>query len=323
MRALVCKALEGPDGLEVGDAADPLAEGKVLIEVHAAGVSYPDLLLARGAYQLRLDPPFVPGVEAAGVVRSAPDDAPVSEGDRVMAFSTAGALAELLAVDPWAAFPVPEGLSTESAAGFVMNYQTAHFALHRRGNLRADETVLVHGAAGGVGTAAIQVARGVGARVVAVASTQRKRDVALDAGADDAIDVEGFLETVRGLTGGRGVDVVLDPVGGDRFTDSIRALAPEGRLLVVGFTGGGIPEVRVNRLLLNNVSLVGVAWGAFMSEEPQLGRDINDDLARLVADGSVDPVVSEVLPLDRAADAFRTLERRDAVGKLVIRIRGS
>lgn len=321
MRALVCKSLDGPDGLELADIDDPIAEGKVVIEVHAAGVSFPDLLLTRGAYQLQLDPPFVPGVEAAGVVRSAPEGAHVSAGDRVMAYSTTGGLAELVAVDPSGVFRVPEGLSMEAAAGFVMNYQTAHFALHRRGGLRSGETVLVHGAAGGVGTASIQVARGVGARVVAVASTEHKRKVARDAGADEVMEPDGFLEAVKGLTGGRGVDIVVDPVGGDRFKDSIRALAPEGRLLVVGFAGGGIPEVRVNRLLLNNVSLVGVAWGAFLLQEPELGRTINDDLARLVAEGHVDPVVGEVLPFERAADAIRMVERREAVGKLVVRVR--
>lgn len=321
MRALLCTALEGPDALEVRDVDEPAPDGKVLVDVSAAGVAFPDLLLTQGRYQLKLDPPFTPGVEMAGVVRSAPEGAAVAEGDRVMAYTMHGALAETVAVDPAGVFPVPDGMSMEAAAGFIMNYQTAHFSLHRRGGLAAGETVLIHGAAGGVGTAAIQVAKGAGARVIAVASTADKRDLAVSAGADEAIDSDGFLVRVKELTDDRGVDVVLDPVGGDRFTDSIRSLAPEGRLLVVGFAGGGIPEVRVNRLLLNNVSLVGVAWGAFVLVQPQVAADIHRDLVRLVGEGHVRPVVGETLPLERAAEAFRMLADRRATGKLVVTLR--
>lgn len=321
MRALLCTALEGPDALEVREVAEPAPDDHVLIDVHAAGVAFPDLLLTQGRYQLKLDPPFTPGVEMAGVVRSAPEGARVAAGDAVMAYVMHGALAEAVAVAPEGVFPVPDGMSMEAAAGFIMNYQTAHFALHRRGGLSAGETVLIHGAAGGVGTAAIQVAKGAGARVIAVASTSRKRDVAVSAGADDAIDSDGFLGRVQQLTDGRGVDLVVDPVGGDRFTDSIRSLAPEGRLLIVGFAGGGIPEVRVNRLLLNNVSLVGVAWGAFVLAQPQVAADIHRDLVRLTADGHVRPLVGQTLPLEQAADAFRMLRDREATGKIVVTMR--
>ena len=321
MRALQCTALEGPAALEVREVDEPEADGKVLVDVHAAGVAFPDLLLTQGRYQLKLDPPFVPGVEMAGIVRSAPQGVGVAEGDRVMAYTMHGALAETVAVDPSGVFSVPDGMSMEQAAGFLMNYQTAHFSLHRRGGLVAGETVLVHGAAGGVGTAAIQVAKGADARIIAVASTAEKRDLATSVGADHAIDSEGFLAAVKDLTDGRGVDVVLDPVGGDRFTDSIRSLAPEGRLLIVGFAGGGIPEVRVNRLLLNNVSLVGVAWGAFVLTDPRVAAEIHRDLVRLADAGHVRPVLGDVLPLERAADAFRMLEERRASGKLVVTLR--
>lgn len=321
MRALQCTALEGPEALEVREVDEPAADGKVIVDVHAAGVAFPDLLLTQGRYQLKLDPPFTPGVEMAGVVRSAPEGAGVAAGDRVMAYTMHGALAETVAVDPTGVFGVPDGMSMEEAAGFIMNYQTAHFSLHRRGRLAAGEWVLVHGAAGGVGTAAIQIAKGAGATVIAVASTAAKRDLAASVGADHTIDSDGFLAAVRQLTGERGVDVVLDPVGGDRFTDSIRALAPEGRLLIVGFAGGGIPEVRVNRLLLNNVSLVGVAWGAFVLVQPGVAADIHRDLVRLAGEGHVRPVVGEVFPLEQAAQAFRMLDERQATGKLIVTLR--
>lgn len=325
MRALVCTALDGPDALEVREVDDPKPTAPdggelVVVDVTAAGVAYPDLLLTRGQYQMKLEPPFVPGVEVAGVVASAPEHVHVSPGDRVMAYTTSGGLAERVAVDFTSVLPTPDELSDDQAAGFVMNHHTAHFALHRRGRLAVGEKVLVHGAAGGLGTAAIQVAKGADTHVIAVASTESKRDLALRVGAHDAVSPDGFLEAVRELTDGVGVDVVVDPVGGDRFLDSIRLLKPEGRLLVLGFTAGSIPEVRVNRLLLNNVSLVGVAWGAFLASEPQITEEIQADLTRLVADGAVNPVVGEVFDLDSAAEAFRRLESREALGKLVVRL---
>jgi NADPH:quinone reductase len=237
-----------------------------------------------------------------------------------MAFGLGG-FAETLVVPVGQAFRIPEGMGFDAAAGFIMNYHTAHFALHRRGRLAAGETVLVHGAAGGVGTATIQVAKGSGARVIATASTQAKADVAREAGADEAVLTDGWLDAVKDLTGGRGADVVMDPVGGDRFDDSVRALAPEGRLLVVGFTSGRIPEVRVNRLLLRNVDVVGVAWGAFLGVDPSIGRTIAEDLERMVAAGHVRPLVGEVYPLEEGARALRDLDERAATGKLVVRVR--
>lgn len=322
MRALQCTELDGPGALEVRDVEPPGHDGAVLIDVAAAGVAFPDLLLTRGEYQLRLEPPFTPGVEVTGRVAAAPDGAGVALGERVMAFTTAGGWAEQVAVDPANVLPVPEGLDEHQAAGFLMNHHTAHFALHRRGRLAAGETVLVHGAAGGVGTCAVQIARGGGARVIAVGSTERKRQVALDAGADEAIGAdEGWRDQVRELTDGRGVDVVVDPVGGDRFTDSLRSLAPEGRLLVIGFTGGSIPTVKVNRLLLNNIAVVGVGWGAFLPHDPGLTTTIQDDLDRLVADGVVDPVVGAVHDLADGAQALRVLDEREAIGKVVLQVR--
>jgi NADPH:quinone reductase len=322
VRALQVTELSGPDALELADVPEPDAADGVLIDVEAAGVAFPDLLLTRGQYQIKPPPPFVPGAEVAGRVRSAPEGSGFAAGDQVMAL-TFGGFAELASSAPHLTFPVPDRFSIEQAAGFVMNYHTAHFALHRRGRLREGETVLVHGAAGGVGTATIQVAKGAGARVIAVVSSDAKEELARRAAADEVVrsDAE-WLEAVRGLTGGRGVDVVMDPVGGERFLDSLRSLAPEGRLLVVGFAEGEIPTVSVNRLLLRNIDLVGVAWGAFVMDKPDVCRTIAADLERLADAGTVDPIVDDVYPLEEGVRAVRQLEERGVLGKIVLRVRG-
>lgn len=271
MRALqVHDTSAGPDGLALAeDAPEPQLGDGVLIDVEAAGVAFPDLLLSRGLYQVKPEPPFIPGTEVAGTVREAAPGSGFSPGDRVMALLLAvGGFAVRAAASAWATFALPESFSVEQGAGFVMNYHTSHFALHHRGRLREGETVLVHGAAGGVGTAAIQIARSSGARTIAVVSSDAKEEIARRAGADDVIRSDGeWLAAVRELTEGRGVDLVYDPVGGERFADSVRALAPEGRLLVIGFTEGQIPTVAVNRLLLKNVAVVGVGWGAFVFDK--------------------------------------------------------
>ncbi|AFE10067.1 zinc-binding dehydrogenase family oxidoreductase [Corallococcus coralloides DSM 2259] len=322
MRALQLQRLEGPEGLAMVEVPEPEAGDGVLIDVVAAGVSFPDLLLTRGQYQMKPEVPFVPGVEVAGVVRAAPAGARVKPGDRVMGFSfTLGGFAEACVVAPELAFPIPEAWSFEQAAGVVMNYHTAHFALHRRGQLRPGETVVVHGAAGGVGTAAVQVAKGAGARVLAVVSDERKREVAKRAGADVVLLLKEFQAGVREATDDRGADVVLDPVGGDVFEKSLKVLAPEGRLLVVGFASGQIPSVAVNRLLLRNVTVVGVAWGAFLMQAPELPGDIAKDLEALAAKGFVNPVVGRVFPFDDGAQALRELESRQAVGKIVLKVK--
>jgi NADPH2:quinone reductase len=322
MRALQVTELSGPDALELADAPEPEAGDGVLIDVEAAGVAFPDLLLTRGQYQIKPDPPFVPGAEIAGTVRSAGEGTGFSPGDRVMAL-TFGGFAERAVAAPHLTFAVPGSFSTEQAAGFVMNYHTAHFALHRRGRLREGETVLVHGAAGGVGTATIQVAKGSGARVIAVVSSDAKEEVARRAGADEVVRSDGeWRGQVKELTGGRGVDVLMDPVGGDRFADSLRSLAPEGRLLVVGFAEGEIPTVSVNRLLLRNVDLVGVAWGAFVMDKPDVCREIADDLERMAQVGIVAPILDEVYPLEDGAHAVRRLDERGALGKIVLRVAG-
>ena len=294
----------------------------MLIEVAAAGVCYPDVLLTRGQYQVTPDLPFVPGSEVAGRVRSAPVGSGFAPGDRVAAFPFLGGFAEVVSADPAAVFPLPEGVTYEQGAALPMNYLTCHFALRERGRLREGETVLVHGAAGGIGTAAVQLARAWGARVVAVVSSEGKAQVARDAGAHDVVPADGFRDAVRELTSGRGVDVVVDPVGGDRFTDSLRSMAPGGRLLVIGFTAGSIPEVRVNRLLLGNLSVVGVGWGAWWTGPGGPGtaylRSQWEDLVPLLESGAVDPVIGEVRTLDDVVAALTAVDERRATGKMLL-----
>jgi NADPH2:quinone reductase len=322
MRAVQVVRLDGPSAVEVREVPDPVAgDDKVLIEVHAAGVTYPEVLLSRGEYQLKPEPPFTPGSEVAGVVLSAPEGAAVRPGDRVAAFPGFGGFAELVAADPAAVFPLPGNVSFEAGAALPMNYLTMHFGLTRRGGLRSGETVLVHGAAGGIGTAAIQLASALGARVIGVVSSDAKAEAARAAGAGDVVLADGFRQAVAELTGGRGVDLVVDPVGGDRFTDSLRSLATEGRLLVIGFTAGEIPTVKVNRLLLNNISVVGVGWGAFFL--PRIGylQEQWAEIAPLLASGRLDPPIGSRYPLEDAAAAITELDERRATGKVVLTVR--
>ena len=322
MRAVQVTSLTGPDDVRVADVEAPQpTAGQVLVDVHAAGVTFPDLLLTRGQYQVKPEPPFVPGSEIAGTVRSAPEGSGFAAGDRVAAFPAFGGFAEQVAVDPAVVFPLPDGVAYEAGAGLPMNYLTVHFGLVRRGRLRPGETVLVHGAAGGVGTAAVQLARALGARVIAVVSSDAKAATARRAGAHETVPADGFKEAVAELTEGRGADVVVDPVGGDRFTDSLRSLAPEGRLLVIGFTGGEIPTVRVNRLLLNNIEVVGVGWGSFWLPRPAYLREQWEDLLPHLEAGRLDPLLGPPYALERAADALRELDHRRARGKLVLSVR--
>jgi NADPH:quinone reductase len=293
----------------------------VVVDVHAAGVSFPEVLQTRGEYQLKPALPFVPGSEVSGIVRSAPAGAAVKVGDRVAAFCALGGFAETAVSPEFFTFPLAPALDFGQGAGLILNYHTAYFALAMRGRLKEGETVLVHGAAGGVGTAALQVAKGLGARTIAAVSTEEKRRVAEEAGADEAVLInEGWKDVVKALSGG-GVDVVLDPVGGDRFTDSLRSLREDGRVVVVGFTGGSIPEVRVNRLLLGNTEVVGAGWGAYVMGKPELNREIGAAVNRMVDEGVVRPIVGERFPLERAADALRAIDERRATGKVVLDVR--
>jgi NADPH:quinone reductase len=328
MRAVQIVDLTGPDSaLAQVELPEPqpshmLTPGSgVVIDVHAAGVSFPEVLQTRGEYQFKPPLPFVPGSEVAGVVRSAPDGSGLSEGDRVAAGCLLGAFAEVAVAPDFLTFPLSDELDFAQGSGLVLNYHTAYFSLKKRGRLKEGETVLVHGAAGGVGTAAIQVAKGLGARTIAVVSSDEKEEVARDAGADDVVRSDGaWKDEAKELSGG-GVDVVIDPVGGDRFTDSLRSLGEGGRVVVVGFTGGSIPEVRVNRLLLNNTEVIGAGWGAYVMSKPDVNREIGAEVNRLVDEGFVRPIVGARFPLERAGEALELIDGRGATGKVVLDIR--
>ncbi|MFT4048707.1 MAG: NADPH:quinone oxidoreductase family protein [Solirubrobacterales bacterium] len=312
----------GPDDVVEEEIAAPEpGDQALIIDVRAAGVSFPDLLLSKGEYQIKPEPPFTLGSEGAGRVAHAPEGSGFSVGDRV-AFLTLGAYAEQVQTAPLMTFPLPDELSYQAGAALIINYHTVLFALRDRGQLKSGEDVLVQGAAGGVGTAAIQVAKALGARVIAGVSSDEKAEVALEAGADDVVFTGGdeWRQRVRELTDGRGVDVVLDPVGGDHFTDNIRSLAEGGRLLVVGFAGGSIPEVKVNRLLLHNVSVVGVAWGAYVGTRPELAKEIGETVNAMAVRGEIKPLIGSVFNFEDAADALKLLEDRKATGKVVLQI---
>jgi NADPH2:quinone reductase len=320
--------LTGPEGaLKLADLPEPepshpMTPGRgVVIEVHAAGVSFPELLQTRGEYQIKPPLPFVPGSEVGGIVCSAPDGATVRPGDRVAAFCMLAAWAETTVAAEHLVFTLPDQLDFAQGAALVLNYHTAYFSLVTRGQLKEGETVLVHGAAGGVGTATLQVAKGLGARTIAVVSSDDKEHVARQAGADEVVRSDGpWKDQAKDLSEG-GVDMVIDPVGGDRFTDSLRSLREGGRLVVVGFTGGSIPEVKVNRLLLNNISVVGAGWGAFVMRKPDVIRAHGEEVANLVDQGFVRPLIGQRFPLERAADALKVLEDREAFGKVVLDVR--
>jgi NADPH:quinone reductase len=328
MRAVQITDLSGPDSalkeldLPEPEASHPLTPGSgVVIDVHAAGVSFPELLQTRGEYQVQPDLPFVPGNDVAGVVRSAPEGSGLSEGDRVAACALLAGWAEVTVAPDFLTFKLSDDLDFAQGSGLIMNYHTAYFSLKMRGRLAEGETVLVHGAAGGVGTATLQVAKGLGARTIAVVSSDDKERIAREAGADEVVRSDGpWKDEAKELSGG-GVDIVIDPVGGDRFTDSLRSLRENGRLVVVGFTGGSIPEVRVNRLLLNNLEVVGAGWGAFVLGKRDINREIGEAVNRLVDEGFVRPIVGARFPLEQASDALKLIDERGATGKIVLELR--
>jgi NADPH2:quinone reductase len=318
MHAIQVNGFGPPSDIAIAEVAEP-AGGEVIIDVAAAGVSFPDLLMSQGRYQIQPEPPFTLGVEAAGIVHAAEPGSGFAVGDRVAAF-TVGAFADRVAAPAATTFHLPDSLSFAQGAGLVMNYQTAYFGLVLRAGIQAGEVVLIHGAAGGVGTAAIQVARGMGARVFAVVSTDEKAAIATQAGADEVLLSTGdWRREGVALTDGRGVDVVYDPVGGDRTDDSVRALAAEGRLVVIGFADGAIPSLALNRVLLRNISVVGAAWGHFIATRPHVSKQIAEHLARMADDGIVSPIVGKTYPLSQAGQALADLEQRRATGKLVLR----
>ncbi len=327
MRAAVVEALTGPDAIRVRDfpepeGAHPMAAGqRLLVEVHAASVSFPDLLQSRGGYQIATDPPFVSGGEFAGVVAEADPETGFVVGDRVAGMSIWGAMADYALALPRFTVKLPDAVDFATGSALVLNAGTAVFAV-ARAHVQPGETVLVQGAAGGVGTAALEVLRDLGARSIAVVSTDEKERVAREVGADEVVRSSGpWLEQVRELTGGHGVQVVLDPVGGDRFTDSLRALDIAGRLIVIGFAGGEIPTVKVNRLLLRNLTVTGIGMDPMERRFPGTVKRVNDEVVALAARGALRPRIGVRLALEDGAEALRILDRREAVGNIVVDVR--
>ncbi len=323
MRAIQVAELEGPDSAKTVDLDEPAAlDGALTVDVHAAGIAFPDLLMTRGLYQYKPDPPFVLGSEGAGVVSAAPEGSGFEAGDRIAFMTLGNCFAERVQVFPQMAFKLIDELSFEEGAALILNYHTAHFGLLKRGQLKEGETVLVHGAAGGVGTATIQVAKACGARVFAVVSTDEKEEVARRAGADEVLRSDGPWKDEAKERSGGGVNMVFDPVGGDRFLDSVRSLTDEGRVVVIGFTEGSIPQIAVNRLLLKNVSVVGAGWGAYAIPRPDYGREVQEDLDRMAREGFVKPIVGKTYAFDEVPQALKDIDERHALGKLVLRVSG-
>ncbi|MEP1469662.1 MAG: NADPH:quinone oxidoreductase family protein [Halieaceae bacterium] len=323
MKAVVCKEHGLADKLElVSDWAEPtVGENDVLIQVRAAGLNFPDVLMIQGKYQMQPDMPFVPGGECAGdVVAIGAAVSRFKVGDKVVCMGGSGAFTEQLSIHEMAAFPMPEGLSYEQAAGVGITYFTSYYALKQRGNLQAGETLLVLGAAGGVGVTAIELGKLMGARVIAAASSDEKLELCKQLGADEVINYSNTdLKTaIKELTDGRGVDVVYDPVGGDFAEPAIRGMAWNGRYLVIGFASGPIPKIPLNLTLLKGCSLVGVFWGRFCGEEPEQHISNINTLWELFAEGKLKPVVTDVFPLAQYEDAFNCMIERRARGKVIL-----
>lgn len=324
MRALELVSFDGPDALRPASVPEPAADvDGIVVDVRAIGINYPDLLMTQGSYQVKPPVPFVPGSEIAGVVRDAPEGSGWKPGDRVAAFVWSGGYAEQVYVPLNAVFPLPAGMDFRTGAATIINYHTTHFALARRGQLAHGETLMVLGAAGGIGSAAVQVGRGLGAHVIGGVATEDQVEAAREAGADEVLVLtEGFSARVRELTGGRGVDVVLDPLGDWLFGEAVRALAPEGRILVVGFAAGAIPELKVNRLLLKNVSAVGVAWGAFLDIDKHLMAQASRALADMHAVGALTPLIGGDFAFEDIPEALHQLSRGEIRGKAVVLLGG-
>jgi NADPH:quinone reductase len=320
MKACVVQELSGPSGLVYTDVDDITGnDDTIVVDVRAAGVCFPDLLLSKGEYQLKLPPPFIPGMEAAGVVRWAPEDSEFTVGERVSAFGVLGGYAEQVIVPLANVTRSPAELDDAEAVSLLVNYNTMYFALARRAAMRAGDSVLVLGSAGGVGTAAIQVARAMGAgKVIALVHRTSAMDFVESLGADVVLPLtDGWAQAVRDHTDGRGVDIVVDPVGGSAFDDAIRVLAIDGKLLVIGFAAGAIPTVKVNRLLLRNIGVLGVAWGEYLHQVPGSAALFSFGLNQLVSAG-LKPPPPQRYPLSEGSAALQALADGGVFGKLVL-----
>jgi NADPH2:quinone reductase len=304
------------------DCDDPeVPEAGAVIGVASASLNFPDLLSIAGKYQVKAPLPFVPGIEAAGTVVAAGARSRYRVGQRVIANNLWGAFGEKMAAPDASLFAIPDAMSDDEAASLLVTYQTSYFALVHRAALRAGETLLVHGGAGGVGIAAIQIGKALGATVIATAGADDKLEVCRRAGADHVINYkdEDFAGVVGKLTGGKGANVIYDPVGGDVFDKSLKCIAWEGRILVIGFASGRIPEVPANKILLKNISIIGLHWGAYAHHAPEAFHQAHDVLCRMYAEGTIKPVVWKVFPLAQLPDALSAIESRASYGKVVVR----
>jgi NADPH2:quinone reductase len=322
MKAVLCKQYGPPSSLVVEEVPELVpGAGQVLIDVHAAGVNFPDSLIIQGKYQFKPELPFSPGAEVAGIVKAlGPGVAGVQVGERVIASTTWGGYAQQVLAQAERVFRMPEGMEFETAAGFLIAYGTSHHALKDRGELKAGETVLVLGASGGVGLAAVEIAKAMGARVIAAASSDEKLAVCREHGADATINytTQDLRERIKALTDGRGVDVVYDPVGGALSEPALRSMAWRGRFLVVGFAAGPIPNIPLNLTLLKGCSIVGVFWGAFVRNEPKRNEEEMRELVTWVRAGKLRPRISGVYPLERCAEALQRVMDRQVTGKFVL-----
>ncbi|MDC3144617.1 NADPH:quinone oxidoreductase family protein [SAR86 cluster bacterium] len=324
MKAYVCREFGPVESHKVEEIEDPRAEaGQVVVDVKAAGISFPDVLIVQGKYQFQPPFPFSPGGEIAGVISEVGEGVVDWKiGDRVIAMTGNGGIAEKVVAFEMTLMPLPETMDFRDGAAFPLNYGTTYHALKQRGQLQAGETLLVTGAGGGVGTTAIEIGKAMGARVIAAASTDEKLEIAKNLGADEVINYsDGELkEKVKALTDGLGADVIYDPIGGDIFLQCMRCVNWKGRVLVIGFASGPIPEVPTNLALLKGCSIVGVFWGRFTGAEPEENSKNFDELFALHAEGKLKPQITKSYSLDDAAEAISSLENRKATGKVVIEI---
>jgi len=328
MRAWQVQRLGDPDqALQLAEVDEPRPEpDEVVIEVLAAALNFFDILLCKGEYQERPELPFTPGGEISGTVLETGEGANLQVGRRVIATPPLprGGYADRVAVPETSVFPIPDSMVFEKAAALPITYQTAHVALHHRAQLKVGETVLVHAGAGGVGSAAIQIAKAAGARVIATAGGPEKVGVCKQLGAEIAVDYreENFIEVVKGATEGRGADVIFDPVGGDVFDGSRRCVAFEGRIVVIGFAGGRIAEAPTNHVLVKNYSVVGMHWGLYTRVMPDLVRSTHEDLVDLYEADEIDPLIFETVPFEQLPEALKLLGGRGTYGKIIVRPAG-
>ncbi|MBQ62481.1 MAG: NADPH:quinone oxidoreductase [Gammaproteobacteria bacterium] len=324
MRAIVCESYDSPDKLKIKEVGEPSAgPTDVILTIQATGLGFVDALTVAGQYQVKPQVPFIPGNEISGTVEKVGDDVKhLRVGQRVLATPSRGGLAEKICLSENDCVPIPQALSSEAAAGFLVNYCTAYHALSHLGDLKEKETILILGASGGVGVAAVDVAKAMGAHVIAAASTKEKRDASIEAGADHVVNysVKNWRDELKEVLNGKPLNMVYDPVGGDYSEPALRSLGPDGRFLVVGFAAGEIARIPLNLTLLKRCSIRGVNWGGFIAANPGEARPVLTTLLEWIAAGRLNPTAGESYPLAKAGNAMMRMLDRKAIGKVVIKV---